>query len=67
MKLENGYDCRLSFNLSDINTGDGEVYFNAFRLETEGGEINKYLYALSPTYVPKFHITDKFLWLKDYV
>lgn len=67
VKLENGYDCRLSFNLSDINTGDGEVYFNAFRLETEGGEINKYLYALSPTYVPKFHITDKFLWLKDCV
>ena len=59
-------EAHFRIKLSDINTGEGEVYFNAFRLETDGGVINKYLYALNPTFVPKFHITEKFLWLKDY-
>ena len=66
IKTEKGYDSHFRIKLSDINTGEGEVYFNAFRLETDGGVINKYLYALNPTFVPKFHITEKFLWLKDY-
>ena len=67
IKTEKGYDASFTFKLADINTGDGEVYFNAFRLDTDGGEKNKHLYALSPTFVPRFHITDKFLWLKDYL
>ena len=66
-RLDDGFDCRLTFKLSDINTGDGEVYFNAFRLETDGGEKWKHLYALNPTDRPRFHITDRFLWLGDYV
>ena len=67
VKTENGYDARITFKIDDIRTGEGEVYFNAFRLETDGGEHDKHLFALNPTLVPKFHMTDKFLWLKDYV
>jgi hypothetical protein len=65
-KTENGYNARITFSLDDINTGDGEIYFNAFRVETDGGTPNKYLYALNPTFVPKFHMTDKFMWLKEF-
>ena len=66
-RLENGFDCRLTFKLSDVLTGDGEIFFNAFRLETDGGERWKHLFALNPTLRPRFHITDKFLLLKDYL
>lgn len=67
VKTERGYDARMTFRLEDINTGDGEIYFNAFRLETDGGERFKHLFALNPTMRPFFHITDKFVWLKDYL
>ena len=66
-KTENGYDCSFSFDLADINTGDGEVYFNAYRLDTDGGKTPQHLYALNPTVYHWFHMPDKFLWLKDYV
>ena len=66
-KTENGYDCSLSFDLKDINTGEGEVYFNAYRLDTNGGEEHQRLFALNPTMYHWFHVTDKFVWLKDYV
>ncbi len=66
-KLENGYDCSLTFDLSDINTGDGEIYFNAFRLENKDAEEPQHLFALNPTLCPWFHKTEKFVWLKDYV
>jgi hypothetical protein len=66
-KLDNGYNATISFDLKDINTGDGDVYFNAYRLETDGEYRDKYLYALNPTLRPKFHVPDKFLYLKDYV
>ena len=66
-KLECGFECRLTFNLSDIMTGEGEIFFNAFRLETDGGEKWKHLYALNPTDRPRFHITDKFLLLTAYI
>ena len=66
-KTESGYDCSFSFDLADINTGDGDVYFNAYRLDTNGGEDFQRLYALNPTVYHWFHMQDKFLWLKDYV
>ena len=66
-KLDNGYDAEISFDINDINTGDGDVYFNAYRLETDGEYRDKYLYALNPTLRPKFHVPDKFLYLKDYI
>jgi hypothetical protein len=66
-KFENGYDAVLSFDLGDINTGDGEVYFNAYRLETDGGNKNAHLFALNPTLHDWFHVPNRFVYLKDFV
>ena len=66
-KTDVGYDAAIIFNLDDIKTSDGEVYFNAFRQDTDGGERYKHLFALSPTFRPRFHDTEKFVWLKDYL
>ena len=38
-----------------VSRGDAEIYFNAYRLETDGGEMDKHLFALIPTMRPKFH------------
>ena len=64
---ENGYSATVSFLLDKILSGEGEIYFNAYRLETDGGEMDKHLFALNPTMLPKFHSPEYFLFLKDYV
>ena len=66
-KTENGYDASISFSLDDVRMCDSEIYFNAFRQETDGGERYKHLFALNPTMRPRFHATEKFVWLKDYL
>lgn len=66
-KTEQGYFAEISFNKKDIFTGEGDIYFNAYRLETDGGEINKHLFALNPTKRGYFHRPKRFVWLKDYV
>ena len=66
-RTEKGYVATLSFELSKVMSGDGEIYFNAYRLETDGGEMDKHLFALNPTMRPKFHAPTYFLLLKDYV
>lgn len=66
-KTESGYDSYISFRLDDVRDCDGEIYFNAFRQETDGGERYKHLFALSPTFRPRFHATEKFVWLRDYL
>ena len=66
-KTADGYVARLSFALKDINSGEGEVYFNAYRIETDGGEPEKHLLALIPAMQGKFHVPSKFVFLKDYV
>ncbi len=66
----NGYVATVKVPLKDINTGKGEVYFNAYRIDTDGGkyiENEQLLYALNPTMRGKFHTPDKFVWLKDYI
>ena len=50
-----------------INTGDGEIYFNAYRIETDGGEPEKHLCALNPTMQGRFHVPGKFVWLNDFI
>ena len=66
-KFENGYRAIVKFNKKDIFSGDGEIYFNAYRLETDGGEMDKHLFALIPTMLPKFHSPKHFVYLKDYI
>ncbi len=66
-RTDNGYVATVSFNEKSVVSGDGEMYFNAYRLETDGGEMDKHLFALNPTMLPKFHAPDYFLYLKDYI
>ena len=64
---DNGYVASVSFPLTEILSGEGEIYFNAYRLETDGGEMDKHLFALNPTMLPKFHSPKHFCYLKDYL
>ncbi len=67
IRKENSYEATVSFPKEKILSGDGEIYFNGYRLETDGGEMDKHLFALNPTMKPKFHRPSHFLWLKDYL
>lgn len=67
---EGGYVATVKFPKDKIRTGEGEIYFNAYRIDTDGGkyiEEQQLLFALNPTMRGKFHTPAKFLWLKDYV
>ena len=67
-KTENGYKATFRFPREKILSGDGEVYFNAYRLETDGGEeMNKRLFSLNPVMRTWFHTPDKYVKLGDYV
>lgn len=62
-----GYEATMTFPKEKILSGDGEIYFNAYRLDTDGEETDRHLFALNPTMRPKFHTPAYYLWLKDYV
>ena len=62
-----GYIAELSFDKRNVLSGDGEMYFNVYRLETDRGETNKHLFALNPTMQGWFHVPAKYVDLKDYV
>ncbi|MBR2722648.1 MAG: hypothetical protein IKB75_07745 [Clostridia bacterium] len=64
---EDGYRASFTFPLSAIKTGDGPIYFNAYRIDTDGGEMDKHLFALSPTMRPWFHTPTYFVNLEDYL
>ena len=68
-KTDDGYIAEISFEKDKVMADGGEIYFNAYRLETEGGTLGnkKHLLALNPTLRPKFHVKESYLWLKDYV
>ena len=65
-RTELGYRATMTFDKSNINSGDGEIYFNAYRIETDGGTPEKHLFALNPTMKGKFHVPERFVWLRDY-
>ena len=67
---DNGYVATITFPKKAIQTGEGEIYFNAYRLDTAGGkcvEDKQLLFALNPTMRGKFHTPSCFVWLKDYI
>ena len=64
---ENGYVCSLTFDLKDVMTGDGEMFFNCYRIETQGGTPNRRLFALSPTMRRRFHTPKYYVQLNDYI
>ena len=64
---DDGYIAELWFDKKYIRTCDDDIYFNAYRLETDGGESEKHLFALSPTMRGKFHTPEYFVYLKEYL
>ena len=66
-RTENGYIAEISLPKEKIITGNGPVYFNAYRLETDGGVMEKHLFALNPTLCGRFHTPPAYVLLDDYV
>ena len=64
---KDGYKAILRVPKDKIRSGDGEIYFNCYRLDTDNGEErDRHLMAMIPTMRPKFHNPVSFGWLKDY-
>lgn len=64
---ETGYTAEIRLRLEDIRTGDGEIFFNAYRIETDGGEPDKHLIALRPTKRSRFHVPPYYGLLREYL
>ena len=65
--FEDGYLAELWFDAKNICTDENEIFFNAYRIETDGGESEKHLFALNPTMRGKFHTPEYFVYLNDYI
>lgn len=66
-RTDNGYTVHIAIDKAKLNMPVDKIYFNAYRLETDGGEQEKHLFALNPTMCGKFHVPSKFVWLRDFV
>ena len=64
---DGGYIAEMRLDKTPVGLEGEKIYFNAYRLETDGGEMDKHLFALNPTMRPKFHAPDYFVLLEDYV
>lgn len=64
---DDGYIAELWFNEGNVRTCEDDIFFNAYRIETDGGESEKHLFALNPTMRGKFHTPEYFVYLKDYI
>lgn len=62
-----GYTAVIRIRKERVSTGNGKTFFNAYRIETDGGETEKHLFALSPTLRKKFHVPEKFALLENYM
>ena len=62
---DNGYIVDISIDKTKLNMSLDKIYFNAYRLETDGGEMEKHLFALNPTMCGKFHVPDRYVMLSD--
>ena len=66
-ETDGGYVAEIKINKKRISTENGKIFFNAYRIETDGGEMEKHLLALSPTLCRKFHVPAKFVPLGNYI
>ena len=55
-----GYDVEITIPFESVAIGKHPVYFNAYRIETQGGS-EQTLMALNPTLCPSFHVPEKFI------
>ena len=66
-RTSNGYIAQLSFDKRKIYTGNGDIYFNAYRLDTDGEVMKKHLFALFSTMQSNFHAPKYYQLLKKYI
>lgn len=66
-RISNGYIAQLSFDKRKIYSGNGDIYFNAYRLDTDGEVMKKLLFALFPTMQSNFHAPKYYQLLKNYI
>ena len=58
---EDGYDVEIIIPCDAIAIGKHPVYFNAYRIETDGPSSEQYLMALNPTLCEFFHKPESFI------
>ena len=64
--IGNDYKLKISVPLDKIGYDEKiGIKYNAYRIETEGGIVNKNLLALNPTMKPAFHVPEKFIDLVE--
>ncbi len=66
-KTETGYVVEIAIDKAGLPGGGKDLFFNAYRIETDGGERDKHLFALSPTMEPRYHVPERFVPLKDFL
>ena len=66
-KTPDGYIACIVIDKAGLNMPVEQIYFNAYRLETDGGEMEKHLFALNPTMCGKFHVPTRYVMLRDYL
>lgn len=66
-KTSDGYVACIVVDKVRLNMPVEQIYFNAYRLETDGGEMEKHLFALNPTMCGKFHVPTRYVMLRDYL
>ena len=67
VKTSGGYIVCIVIDKVRLNMPVEQIYFNAYRLETDGGEMEKHLFALNPTMCGKFHVPTRYVMLRDYL
>ena len=66
-KTNGGYAVNIVIDKVRLNMPVEQIYFNAYRLETDGGETEKHLFAINPTKCGKFHVPTRYVMLRDYL
>ncbi len=64
IRTRTGYIAQLVLDLTRLENRE-DFFFNAFRIETDGGQREKHLLACSPTLGSRFHVPGAFIPLKD--
>ncbi len=62
-KTGTGYKAEYKIDLKKVGMNGKKLVGNLFRIDTDGGESNKHLFALSPTLCGTFHKPEKFIAL----
>lgn len=66
-KTAEGYTVTVTLPKEKILCGDGPIFFNTFRIDTDGGaEMDRHLITLFPTLCPTFHVPARFDLLEEY-